>query len=142
MLRWCQSAAPWLSPQVSIKLKCRLWQALGVNHCWTALLRRPCLINAAGSERFKDATVLVAGATGGVGRRVVQRLAREGATVKALVRDFAKGVSPERWSVVERPQCLDPGCAGQAMHTNLPRLGAACVTASSAWLAKSNRGPH
>ena len=51
-------------------------------------------INAAGSERFKDATVLVAGATGGVGRRVVQRLAREGATVKALVRDFAKGVRP------------------------------------------------
>ena len=59
----------------------------------TALLRRPFLINAAGSERFKDATVLVAGATGGVGRRVVQRLAREGANVKALVRDFAKGVS-------------------------------------------------
>lgn len=37
--------------------------------------------------------MLVAGATGGVGRQVVQRLAREGATVKALVRDFAKGVS-------------------------------------------------
>ena len=100
------------------------------------------LINAAGSERFKDATVLVAGATGGVGRQVVQRLAREGATVKALVRDFAKGVSPIALQCCGASQVLDLGCAGHILHTALPRSGSAPVTASSAWVTGSNRGPH
>lgn len=40
--------------------------------------------------------VLVAGATGGVGKQVVQRLVREAVPVAALVRDVAKGVSERR----------------------------------------------
>jgi uncharacterized protein YbjT (DUF2867 family) len=46
-------------------------------------------------------TILVTGANGTVGRRVVEQLARRGADVRALVRDPAKAVFPEGVAVVQ-----------------------------------------
>ncbi|GAB4821333.1 hypothetical protein N2152v2_008379 [Parachlorella kessleri] len=47
----------------------------------------------AADERYKDLKVLVAGATGGVGRAVVERLLAEGVPVRALVRDGVKAAA-------------------------------------------------
>jgi uncharacterized protein YbjT (DUF2867 family) len=46
-------------------------------------------------------TILVTGATGTVGRQVIDQLARRGAQVRALVRDPAKAKFPEGVSVVQ-----------------------------------------
>ncbi|HEX2911379.1 MAG TPA: SDR family oxidoreductase [Chloroflexia bacterium] len=46
-----------------------------------------------------DGVVLVAGATGGVGRRVVEFLRREGIQTRALVRDRSKAASLEKLGV-------------------------------------------
>ena len=46
----------------------------------------------AADERFDGLKVLVAGATGGVGRAVVQQLVAQGVSVRALVRDSVKAV--------------------------------------------------
>ena len=42
------------------------------------------------TQRFQDTVVLVTGATGGLGKRVVQRLLLQGRHVRALVRDVSK----------------------------------------------------
>lgn len=44
--------------------------------------------------RFKKIRAVVAGASGGVGRAIVQRLVSEGVPVTALVRDINKAVRP------------------------------------------------
>ena len=44
-------------------------------------------------QKLRGKTVLVAGATGGVGKQVVQVLLNEGVKVRALVRDYTKAVS-------------------------------------------------
>ena len=49
--------------------------------------------NLAVDERFSKITVFVAGATGGTGRAIVNRLVLEGVPVKCLVRDFSAAVS-------------------------------------------------
>lgn len=46
-------------------------------------------------------TILVTGATGNVGRQVVDQLARRGADVRALVRDSAKATFPDGVTVVQ-----------------------------------------
>lgn len=52
-------------------------------------------VSAAGNnQKIRGKTVLVAGATGGVGSQVVQCLCNEGAKVRALVRDYTKVVWP------------------------------------------------
>ena len=49
--------------------------------------------HAAGDrQKLRGKTVLVAGATGGVGKQVVQTLLNEGVKVRALVRDYTKAV--------------------------------------------------
>ena len=50
-------------------------------------------LGAAGNkQQLRGKTVLVAGATGGVGSQVVQCLRNEGVKVRALVRDYTKAV--------------------------------------------------
>ena len=45
-------------------------------------------------RRFEGLKAVVAGATGGVGKAIVQRLVREGVPVTALARDPRDAVSP------------------------------------------------
>lgn len=45
------------------------------------------------ARRFEGLKAVVAGATGGVGKAIVQRLVREGVLVTALVRDVRDAVS-------------------------------------------------
>lgn len=62
------------------------WNRPGNNFTW---------VSAAGNnQKIRGKTVLVAGATGGVGSQVVQCLCNEGAKVRALVRDYTKVVWP------------------------------------------------
>ncbi len=60
---------------------------------------RACQLRA--DPRFGDiASAAVAGATGGCGRAVVERLVAEGVPVRALVRDYTKAVCaavPRSW---------------------------------------------
>ena len=49
---------------------------------------------AGNKQKIRGKTVLVAGATGGVGSQVVQCLCNEGIKVRALVRDYTKVVWP------------------------------------------------
>ncbi len=44
-------------------------------------------------RRFEGLKAVVAGATGGVGKAIVQRLVREGVPVTALARDVREAVS-------------------------------------------------
>ena len=50
---------------------------------------------AGDKQKIRGKTVLVAGATGGVGSQVVQCLRNEGVKVRALVRDYTKAVGPK-----------------------------------------------
>ena len=50
--------------------------------------------------RFEGLKAVVAGATGGVGKAIVQRLVREGVPVTALARDVRDAVRP--------PPCSSP----------------------------------
>src|SRR3954451_13870584 len=59
---------------------------------------RVCLLNPTGVIPM---TILVTGATGNVGRQVVEQLVKRGAEVRALVRDPAKAEFPAGVSVVQ-----------------------------------------
>lgn len=67
----------------------------------------PGVRDAQGSQQGTSAgpardVVLVVGATGGVGSRVVRALLQEGTTVRALVRDVAKATELlVRWTHVD-----------------------------------------
>ena len=54
-------------------------------------------------QKLRGKTVLVAGATGGVGRQVVQVLLSEGVKVRALVRDYTKAVSASATTHLVKP---------------------------------------
>lgn len=57
---------------------------------------------------MKDSVVMVAGATGGVGKRVVSLLLRQGKHVRALVRDVGK--AKEMYAEVARDTLPDSAC--------------------------------
>ena len=57
-------------------------------------------------------TILVTGATGTVGRQVVEQLVKRGADVRALVRDPAKANFPAGVAVVQG-DLLDVDCAAR-----------------------------
>ena len=61
-------------------------------------------------------TILVTGATGVIGRQVIEQLVQRGASVRALVRDPAKADFPAGVSVVKGdlmdPDSLRPAFAG------------------------------
>ena len=63
-------------------------------------------------------SVAVAGATGGVGKAVVERLAREGVPTRALVRDQYKAVSGS----LEQP-CSD----NMSKYSNMQAQHEACM---------------
>lgn len=65
-------------------------------------------VPAGNKQKIRGKTVLVAGATGGVGTQVVQCLCNEGAKVRALVRDYTKVVWPLDLlaPVLGTPACL------------------------------------
>lgn len=82
------------SPSAACLAGCRLCQASASSlHCSVAASRR---IRSSPSQpgnhprRMQGLKVLVAGATGGVGKAVVQQLVAQGVPVKALVRDGVK----------------------------------------------------
>ena len=70
----------------------RLWQTLTyfeivpLVNCWQKIFKR----NNSKSHRYTNMVILVAGATGGVGKRVTKILLEENYRVRALVRDAAK----------------------------------------------------
>lgn len=51
-------------------------------------------------RKFKDIKAVVAGATGGVGKAIVQRLVREGVPVVALARSTLKAVRNSKHAVM------------------------------------------
>jgi uncharacterized protein YbjT (DUF2867 family) len=57
--------------------------------------------SASNANRSKQMTILVIGATGNVGRQVVEQLVKRGADVRALVRDPAKANFPAGVNVVQ-----------------------------------------
>lgn len=67
---------------------------------------------------------MVAGATGGVGSRVVQCLVNEGVKVRALVRDYTKVV---RQPYIARSLLV---CATYNMHGRLPSVNSSLCHAS------------
>lgn len=69
--------------------------------------------------------MLVAGATGGVGKAVVERLAAEGVPVRALVRDGVKGVRTHALLLCCCCVCCTPAA--------LPPLVPPCVPTRRAW---------
>ena len=62
---------------------------------------------AGNKQKIRGKSVLVAGATGGVGRQVVQCLCNEGTNVRALVRDYTKVVWPLDFPVHRTNICFD-----------------------------------
>ena len=94
----------------------RLWQTLTyfeiipIINFWQWLFQSDRLK----SERQTNMTILVAGATGGVGKRVVQKLLARNYSVRAIVRDAAKAreILPESVELVEAditiPETLKP----------------------------------
>ncbi|MCC0176203.1 CIA30 family protein [Waterburya agarophytonicola K14] len=95
----------------------RLWQTLiyfdviPVINCWQKIFQRDRAIK---SKQETNMVILVAGATGGVGKRVVKRLLEQNYQVRALVRDInrAKNILGEGVDLFEAditiPETLKP----------------------------------
>ena len=73
------------------------------------IIRLQTFPSAGNKQKIRGKTVLVAGATGGVGSQVVQCLCNEGINVRALVRDYTKVVWPLDVPV---PICVTEICFG------------------------------
>lgn len=71
-------------------------------------------------------SVAVAGATGGVGKAVVERLAREGVPTRALVRDQYEAVSTslKQHYCVQRISCTPQSQLAMRRSMEQPVLGA------------------